>query len=128
MAASRVLSRLSSRLQPVALKINKSASVSHDASFLKPASQSSVKRFSRISRLPVELSGVETMMPLYSAIASARLKSSLSIESHSWSLVPQGNVFGFIFGINLRSGDVRCFAVVGVIEILSFFPSSYLVL
>ncbi|XP_031109692.1 uncharacterized protein LOC116013874 [Ipomoea triloba] len=91
MAASRVLSRLSSRLQPVALKINKSASLSHDASFLKPASQSSVKRFSRISRLPVELSGVETMMPLYSAIASARLKSSLSIESHSWSLVPQGN-------------------------------------
>lgn len=82
------------------------------------------------SRLPVELSGVETMMPLYSAIASARLKSSLSIESHSWSLVPQGNFFNFIFGkLFARPVDVRCFAVVGVIEIFSFVPlSRYLIL
>jgi hypothetical protein len=33
---------------------------------------------------------VETMTPLHSAIASARLISSLSAESNSWCLVPQG--------------------------------------
>lgn len=38
----------------------------------------------------MELSGVETMLPLHSAIASARLTSSLSVESRAWGLVPQG--------------------------------------
>ena len=33
---------------------------------------------------------METMTPLHSAIASARLISSLSAESNSWCLVPQG--------------------------------------
>ncbi|KAL2342533.1 hypothetical protein Fmac_003818 [Flemingia macrophylla] len=41
-------------------------------------------------RLPVELGSLESMMPLYSAVASARLVSSLSIESPGWGLVPQG--------------------------------------
>ena len=43
-------------------------------------------------RLPVELSCLESMMPLHSAIASARLTSSLSIESKCWGLTPQGAV------------------------------------
>ncbi|KAM3713328.1 hypothetical protein ACJW30_01G249000 [Castanea mollissima] len=30
------------------------------------------------------------MIPLHNAIASARLVSSLSADSQSWSLVPQG--------------------------------------
>ncbi|KDO42227.1 hypothetical protein CISIN_1g035408mg [Citrus sinensis] len=30
------------------------------------------------------------MLPLHSAIASARLKSSLPLECHCWGLVPQG--------------------------------------
>ncbi|KAI3443774.1 hypothetical protein Pfo_000439 [Paulownia fortunei] len=93
MASSRIVSRLSSRLQPLALKLNnKNASLlSNNASLLKSASQPAInKRFSLISRLPVELSSLETMMPLHSAIASARLQSSLSLESQSWGLVPQG--------------------------------------
>ncbi|GKV03405.1 hypothetical protein SLEP1_g15710 [Rubroshorea leprosula] len=31
------------------------------------------------------------MLPLHSVVASARLRSLLSIESLSWSLIPQGN-------------------------------------
>lgn len=44
-------------------------------------------------RLPVELSSLESMLPFYSAVASARLVSSLSIESLGWGLVPQGAFF-----------------------------------
>ncbi|KAL3535738.1 hypothetical protein ACH5RR_004199 [Cinchona calisaya] len=89
-STSRALSRLSSRLQPIALKIggNKKAS-SFPASISASTSQSAGKRSSWISRLPVELGGVETMLPLHSAIASARLTSSLSVESRTWALVPQ---------------------------------------
>ncbi|KAA8523126.1 hypothetical protein F0562_009549 [Nyssa sinensis] len=94
MASSAVLSRLSSRLQPLVLKLNK-RSLSADMSLIKSGSQSqtsaSGRRISRISRLPLELSSLESMMPLHSAIASARLTSSLSIESQSWGLIPQGD-------------------------------------
>ncbi|KAF3947589.1 hypothetical protein CMV_026298 [Castanea mollissima] len=97
MAYSNVVSRLSSRLQPFALKLGK-RSLALELSPLKSCSQSqasssasaSAGRFSRISRLPLELSSVETMIPLHNAIASARLVSSLSTDSQSWSLVPQG--------------------------------------
>ncbi|KAL0361691.1 UNVERIFIED_CONTAM: hypothetical protein Sradi_3853600, partial [Sesamum radiatum] len=92
MGSSRIVARLSSRLQPFALKLNsQNASVlSNNSSMLKSASQSAInRRLSLISRLPVELSSLETMMPLHSAIASARLQSSLSLESQAWGLVPQ---------------------------------------
>ncbi|KAJ0030112.1 hypothetical protein Pint_13202 [Pistacia integerrima] len=42
-----------------------------------------------VVRLPVELSSLDSMLPLHSATASARLRSSLSLESHCWGLVPQ---------------------------------------
>ncbi|KAK7825113.1 uncharacterized protein LOC111991927 [Quercus suber] len=95
MAYSNVVSRLSSRLQPFALKLGK-RSLASELSPLKSQASSSASasasagRFSRISRLPLELSSVETMIPLHNAIASARLVSSLSTDSQSWSLVPQG--------------------------------------
>lgn len=41
-------------------------------------------------RLPTELRCVASLMPLHSAIASARLRSSLAMESQLWGLVPQG--------------------------------------
>ncbi|XP_052198608.1 protein NUCLEAR FUSION DEFECTIVE 6, mitochondrial [Diospyros lotus] len=87
MATSTVLCRLSSRLRPVALKINKP---SLPKSSPLPQTRPSAARISRSSRLPVELSCLESMMPLHSAIASARLRSSLSIETKCWGLVPQG--------------------------------------
>ena len=46
--------------------------------------------FARDFRLPVELSCLISMMPLHSAVASARLRSFLAIESQSWGLIPQG--------------------------------------
>jgi len=48
--------------------------------------------FSGFVRLPVEASCLLTMLPLHSAIASARLQSVLSVDSQSWCLVPQGTV------------------------------------
>ncbi|KAL7168134.1 hypothetical protein ACSBR2_038556 [Camellia fascicularis] len=95
MACSSVVSRLSSRLRPLSLKLNKSSlSSSSDVPLLKSTSHShssaSATRISRSSRLPVELSCLQSMMPLHSAIASSRLLSSLSIEAKCWGLIPQG--------------------------------------
>ena len=39
----------------------------------------------------MELSSCVSLFPLHSAIASSRLVSSLSAESMSWGLVPQGH-------------------------------------
>lgn len=36
------------------------------------------------------LGGLETMMPLHSALASARLKSSIAVDSSCWSWLSQG--------------------------------------
>ncbi|KAM5547776.1 protein NUCLEAR FUSION DEFECTIVE 6, mitochondrial [Rosa sericea] len=89
MAFSKVVSRLSSRFTHKLTKTTSSpaselSSLKSSLHFPAPAP------VRRISRLPLELSSVGSMMPLHSAIASARLTSSLSIESQSWGLVPQG--------------------------------------
>ncbi|CAN6443477.1 unnamed protein product [Victoria cruziana] len=57
---------------------------------VSPTQTSSRSHFSCIWRLPVELSCSGSMMPLHSAIASARLRSRLASESQIWGLVPQG--------------------------------------
>ncbi|GMN50552.1 hypothetical protein TIFTF001_019713 [Ficus carica] len=94
MASSRVVSRFSSRLRSFSLNTNKNSPAS-EFSPLKSTSGAETslpaRRISRISRLPLQLSSIETMIPLHSAVASARLVSSLSIESQSWGLVPNGN-------------------------------------
>ncbi|KAJ6862992.1 hypothetical protein NC652_039762 [Populus alba x Populus x berolinensis] len=102
MASTKVVSRLSTRLQPFLFKLNKK-SLSAELSSLKSSSlptqvsvPATTRRLSRSSRLPLQLSCVESMLPLHSAVASARLISSLSSESDSWALVPQGG-FGFPF-------------------------------
>ncbi|KAJ6295891.1 hypothetical protein OIU78_023839 [Salix suchowensis] len=86
MASLKVVSRLSTRLQPFLFKLNKKP-LSAELSSLKSSSlptqvsvPTTTTRFSRSS----------------SAIASATLISSLSSESDSWALVPQGG-FGFPF-------------------------------
>uniref|UniRef100_A0A2P2QX84 Uncharacterized protein n=1 Tax=Rhizophora mucronata TaxID=61149 RepID=A0A2P2QX84_RHIMU len=95
MAASKAVYGLSSRLQALANSLNKKPSCPQ----LSPLQSSppslvsvSARRLSRRpSRLPLHLSCiVESMMPFHGAIASARLISSLSSESDSWGLVPQG--------------------------------------
>ncbi|XWS17730.1 hypothetical protein CRYUN_Cryun33cG0092300 [Craigia yunnanensis] len=95
MAGSTFLSRLSSsRLKALPFKLKSNKSVLPTISPLNSSSQSqvssSMKRISGISRLPVELSCLISMMPLHSAVASARLRSFLAVESQSWGLIPQG--------------------------------------
>ncbi|KAJ1393520.1 hypothetical protein SESBI_34883 [Sesbania bispinosa] len=91
MASSNVLCRLSSRLQTLSRNKFTKPSFSLDLkSTLTPSQSASARRVSLTSRLPVELGSWESMMPLHSAVASARLVSSLSIESLGWGLVPQG--------------------------------------
>ncbi|KAM7488693.1 hypothetical protein LguiB_026177 [Lonicera macranthoides] len=114
MASSKMVSRLSSRIQPLLLKLNNkktssSSSISpnntssiFNSTFPSQASASSTRNC--ISRLPVELSSLLTMVPLHSAIASARLQSKLSIESQSWGLIPQGVLS--IFLCVYCSGDI----------------------
>ncbi|XP_021896617.1 uncharacterized protein LOC110813685 isoform X2 [Carica papaya] len=41
------------------------------------------------SRFISVLGGLETMMPLHSALASARLKSSIAVDSSCWSWLSQ---------------------------------------
>ncbi|XP_010263535.1 PREDICTED: uncharacterized protein LOC104601773 isoform X1 [Nelumbo nucifera] len=42
------------------------------------------------SRLVMALGSVESLMPLHSAIASARLKSIIAVDSSCWSWLSQG--------------------------------------
>ncbi|KAK7369934.1 hypothetical protein VNO80_11982 [Phaseolus coccineus] len=86
MASSKVLCRLSSRLQTLAHNNFTKPSISLHSNPLSL----SARRLSRTFRLPVELGSLESMMPFHSAVASARLVSSLSVESMGWALVPQG--------------------------------------
>ncbi|KAE8658103.1 Ubiquitin carrier protein E2 21 isoform 1 [Hibiscus syriacus] len=95
MSGSNIISRLSSaRLKSLPLKLKSNNSVLPTVSPLKSSSHSQVSspvnRISGISRLPVELSCLMSMMPLHSAVASARLRSFLAAESQSWGLIPQG--------------------------------------
>ncbi|KAI3903214.1 hypothetical protein MKW98_031868 [Papaver atlanticum] len=43
----------------------------------------------RTSRFAVALASVESMMPLHSAIANSRLKSSIAVDSSCWSWMSQ---------------------------------------
>ncbi|KAL5052619.1 hypothetical protein RYX36_033301 [Vicia faba] len=86
-SSSKAFCRLSSRLHSL-LNNNNFTTKPSPLSHLKPKLES--PRLSLTSRLPVELGSLESMLPLYSAVASARLVSSLSIESLAWGLVPQG--------------------------------------
>ncbi|XLS94975.1 hypothetical protein HN51_070983 [Arachis hypogaea] len=76
---SKVLCRLSCRLK--LLSHAKLPKLPSSSSSLSP----SAPRITRTtSRLPVELSSIGSMMPLHNAVASARLVSSLCIESQTW--------------------------------------------
>ncbi|KAF4360067.1 hypothetical protein CsatB_023173 [Cannabis sativa] len=44
----------------------------------------------RASRVVAALGSVDSLMPLHSAIASARLKSNIAVDSTFWSCLSQG--------------------------------------
>ncbi|XP_018811785.1 protein NONRESPONDING TO OXYLIPINS 2, mitochondrial-like [Juglans regia] len=55
-----------------------------------PAVSSSTRAIPRASRIVSVLGSIESMMPLHSAIACARLKSSIAVDSSCWSCLSQG--------------------------------------
>ncbi|XVF67719.1 hypothetical protein PTKIN_Ptkin10aG0144500 [Pterospermum kingtungense] len=55
-----------------------------------PFSSPSTRALPCAARIVSVLGGVESMMPLHSAIASARLKSSIAVDSSCWSWLSQG--------------------------------------
>ncbi|XP_024967838.1 uncharacterized protein LOC112507469 [Cynara cardunculus var. scolymus] len=57
---------------------------------ISPFSSSTTAVPRAASRIVGALGMVESMMPLHSAIASARLKSSLAVNSTYWSWLSQG--------------------------------------
>ncbi|XP_062177586.1 protein NUCLEAR FUSION DEFECTIVE 6, mitochondrial isoform X2 [Alnus glutinosa] len=72
-ARSKTLSQISLSPKPIA----------------PPAFSSTTRAIPRASRIALALASVESMMPLHSAIASARLKSSIAIDSSCWSWLSQ---------------------------------------
>ncbi|CAN7027522.1 unnamed protein product [Brassica rapa subsp. trilocularis] len=50
----------------------------------------------RASRVLSALGSVETMIPLHSAVASARLRSSIAADSSCWSMLSEGNFSSFL--------------------------------
>ncbi|XP_013670722.1 uncharacterized protein LOC106375369 isoform X2 [Brassica napus] len=92
MASSKVC-RLSSKIHSLTQRLSKTTNV-HASSIPSPLKSSlpsaATSRINQSFRLPVELSSCVSLFPLHSAVASARLVSSLSAESMSWGLVPQG--------------------------------------
>ncbi|KAK2988556.1 hypothetical protein RJ640_016416 [Escallonia rubra] len=55
-----------------------------------PFSSSTRATPSAALRVAAVLGSVESMMPLHSAIAAARLKSSIAVDSACWSFLSQG--------------------------------------
>ncbi|KAG1341885.1 protein NUCLEAR FUSION DEFECTIVE 6, chloroplastic/mitochondrial [Cocos nucifera] len=56
----------------------------------KPTPSRRAPPFFRRSNAPA-LGSVESLMPLHSAIASARLRSFIAVDSSCWSWLSQGN-------------------------------------
>ncbi|MBA0712056.1 hypothetical protein Golax_011181 [Gossypium laxum] len=86
MAASR---SLSSRPKSLTLRTLTPKPIS------SPFSSPSTRTLPCASRIVSALGGVESMMPLHSAIASARLQSSIAVDSSFWSWLSQGLPYGF---------------------------------
>ncbi|KAB2077454.1 hypothetical protein ES319_A06G101800v1 [Gossypium barbadense] len=88
MAGSTILSRLSSsRLKALPVKLKSSKPVLPTISPLKSSSRS---QFSSASSSSSSSSSLKRISGIPSAVASARLRSFLAIESQSWGLIPQG--------------------------------------
>ncbi|XP_012070015.1 protein NONRESPONDING TO OXYLIPINS 2, mitochondrial isoform X3 [Jatropha curcas] len=80
MAGSRSIAARSRTLTQKTLNSN---------SFSSPFSSQSTRAIPNASRVVSVLGSVESLMPLHSAIASARLKSSIAVDSSCWSWLSQ---------------------------------------
>ncbi|KAL3645318.1 hypothetical protein CASFOL_010498 [Castilleja foliolosa] len=86
------ISTLKSAISKPACSLSKSAVTSRTKPFLLPSSVSSPLRRFSLSRSPAELGAVASMLPLHSAVASARLTSCLSSSSLSCRALSQGTL------------------------------------
>ncbi|XP_062228898.1 uncharacterized protein LOC133926807 isoform X2 [Phragmites australis] len=89
MAASPVVIRSRVLARAVSSSIRRSLLGAHHHS--PPSLLAASPRPSAVHRLPSVCGGLLSLMPLHSAVASARLRSAISPESQSWGVVPQGN-------------------------------------
>ncbi|PAN24231.1 hypothetical protein PAHAL_4G151900 [Panicum hallii] len=89
MAASPVVLRSRVLARAVSSSLRRSLLGAHPHPPSSPLAAST--RPSAVHRLPSVCGGLLSVMPLHSAIASARLRSAISPESQSWGVVPQGN-------------------------------------
>uniref|UniRef100_A0A0E0LB83 Uncharacterized protein n=1 Tax=Oryza punctata TaxID=4537 RepID=A0A0E0LB83_ORYPU len=89
MAASPVVGRSRVLARAVSASLRRSLAAS-SAAPSSPLLTASSRRASSLHRLPSVCGGLLSVMPLHSAVASARLRSAISPESQSWGVVPQG--------------------------------------
>ncbi|XP_018433210.1 uncharacterized protein LOC108805770 [Raphanus sativus] len=90
-SSSSKVCRLSSKIHSLTQRLRKTnVHVSSIPSPIKSSLPTPPRIINPSFRVPVELSSCVSLFPLHSAIASSRLVSSLSAESMSWGLVPQG--------------------------------------
>ncbi|KAG9456140.1 hypothetical protein H6P81_000648 [Aristolochia fimbriata] len=93
-SSASIVGRASARLPSLFRRVGSNKMLTSESSLCSSSSRSQVqqseRKISRISRLPSEVRCLVSMMPLHSAIASARLNSILSAESQSWGMIPQG--------------------------------------
>ncbi|XP_068653547.1 uncharacterized protein [Aristolochia californica] len=93
-SSASILARASARAHSLFCRSGSNKMLTPEGSLCRSSSKSQIKlsenKISRISRLPSEVRCLVSMMPLHSAIASARLNSILSAESQSWGMIPQG--------------------------------------
>ncbi|XP_042465124.1 uncharacterized protein LOC122047736 [Zingiber officinale] len=88
--SSALRSRVSASAISAVLRARKNVIIELEASPPVSRLSSLRKRSSCIPRLPASSSCLMSMLPLHSAIATARLQSVLAAESQRWGLVPQG--------------------------------------
>ncbi|GAV69992.1 hypothetical protein CFOL_v3_13491 [Cephalotus follicularis] len=66
---------------------------------LSPFSSPTTRSIPSASRVVAAMGSVESLMPLHTAIASARLKSIIAVDSCCWSWLSQGKFFVTFFYI-----------------------------
>ncbi|XP_074325465.1 uncharacterized protein LOC141663582 isoform X1 [Apium graveolens] len=84
---SRLFTTTSTSFLKSAFKSTSAAAAASSAKSCK-STPSPLRRFS-LSRIPSELGGVQSMMPLHSAVAAARMTSCLSTASRSCRALSQ---------------------------------------
>ncbi|CAO2813454.1 unnamed protein product [Amaranthus hypochondriacus] len=96
MATMGIRSAMATGARFMAVPSRSSSSINVTSKLISsPFSSSSNRAISSASRLASMLGMVESQKPLHSAIASARLKSILSLDSSCWSQLSLGFALPF---------------------------------